>query len=121
MTARPVASARVASYQAALWESADPTPDRGVVPDPDTNEGQSRGGAPTRLRVGSSRCACAQCGRRFGGVVSFDRHQLLTDDGVVCLGDEDLHRKGLRLVDGWWGRPYVGGGSTPRSGRGAGR
>ncbi len=74
--------------------------------DPETQEGHAGDGG-RRLTVGSSRCRCCGCGRFFGGVVTFDLHQHLTPSGeLVCLDDDDLRRRGLRLVAGWWVRPY---------------
>lgn len=46
-------------------------------------------------------CHCASCGRSFGGVTAFDRHQTLTADGVVCRDPATL---GLRQSNGTWHR-----------------
>jgi hypothetical protein len=85
----------------------DSTPKRGSTVDPETPEDHFPDEAP-RLRVGSSRCQCAACGRFFGGVVGCDLHQVLVNGEVVCLGDDDLRRRGLRLSKGWWVRSYRG-------------
>ena len=55
------------------------------------------------LTVGTGRCRCAACGRSFGGVRAFDRHQRLTAGGrLVCREPSTL---GMVERGGWWGQP----------------
>ncbi len=57
-----------------------------------------------RLRVGSNRCQCVQCGQFFGSVTGFDKHQQRTRDGnVSCLSSDEMWRKGMvQGPTGWW-------------------
>ncbi len=85
-----------------------PAPEHAVQANPEKTQEHPRDSGP-RWAITSGRCQCARCGRFFGGVVTFDLHQVLTrDGGVVCLSDDLLRQKRLRSVGGWWGRIYRG-------------
>lgn len=57
----------------------------------------------TRLRVGSNRCRCGACGRFFGSVTAFDRHQRLARGDLRCLTDDEMRARGMvRGAAGWW-------------------
>jgi hypothetical protein len=61
------------------------------------------------LPFGSPRCRCPKCGLYFTTETNFDRHQRLTAGGeVVCLSDDQMRAKGLRLnAQGLWCRTYA--------------
>lgn len=54
------------------------------------------------LTIGTNRCQCSGCGRFFGGVSAFDRHQKIAKDGsAICL---DPAERGMVYRSGWWGQ-----------------
>ncbi len=61
-------------------------------------------GEKPRLRVGSNRCRCAQCGRFFGSVTGFDKHQQRAPDGNArCLSENEMCGRGMvQGAAGWW-------------------
>jgi hypothetical protein len=67
-----------------------------------------------RLPVGSKFCQCSECGRYFTAVSSFDRHQILAEDGsVICRDPESVvSKKGVRKLflntEGYWQGPEMG-------------
>lgn len=64
-----------------------------------------------KLKPGSGRCKCAECGRYFGGVRAFDLHRVGPANARSCADPARLTgnsgRTLLRLNDrGFWVRDY---------------
>lgn len=55
------------------------------------------------LRPGSNRCRCAVCGRFFGSVTAFDKHQRTGSGDVQCPTKDEVRTRGIvRSSACWW-------------------
>lgn len=71
---------------------------------------QRRKGTSPRLRPGSRRCLCAQCGELFNSVSVFDLHRIGPyGTNRRCLTVREMQAKGWgRNTDGFWTQRRMG-------------